>query len=822
MNKKHVLAVGLFAAMFAACSQEELVTSPQTAVDLGDRPAVGSPALDFGPSTRMGVDDDFNGVKWEVGVDGMGACIIDQVADLTAENWGDKYTITPDYISTNYKYVSTAENKGTFSTTALMVEGNYMFYAPYSNKHLTRNAISVNLPIEQNVTEAMPNNAIDEFYKSGSPVYVGYQALMADRQEASLSLKMFHIFAYPEFALKNSYKEKDVATDITVTKVEFTRDNSFVVKAPIDNEKLMAAINGDSAPWVVDAIETANTAEILEDDALAAIGNKAGKITVNFGEGIVVKAGEKFSFNAVLPADSYRVAGDRIKATVYTSNNKKFETIFVAGDMALNPGKRFPADEYNTDGTLKVTKGTLATFDLKGALIDAGTAVGPTVIRNAAEFSAFLKDVATRYRDLVEVSKDFVELNTAATAEAIGNPSEAVAYDQGLHFVLANDADLILDDKVIDDLNNFIYAGGNGGAKGKVTFLASSALGKLVTIGNMTKLKEYNILFTGEMTKVSAVIGVNAKPAYVKIGNSGDPAISISGDVTLTGTGAAVPFTKITVPAKAKLTLDKDLDVAATLDITNDGGTIVWEGGKVKSIVNTKGTLNITQDCDATVTNGDATDKTKAGIINIDANVSVLGAVTNKVHGTINNSGIMYSATNVNNGLINVVIKAAVTKVASGTGKIVNNVLGAVSATTQDVIYTATSAVTGKIQYATTAGINYVVLNNGWAVENATDITAAATAGTTKPATIEFAGGSFTTPETAAFDANTELIFSANTTWTGDAAAASKPAMTGAKVTVKDGKVLTVKFITVTGAVGSTAEGEQIVEAIDGTYSVAP
>lgn len=825
MNKKHFLAVGLFAAMFTACTQEEIATSPLSEVDLSNRPTVGSPMLGVGASTRLGVNPDkaFNAILWENGVDGVGACIIDKVAKLDATTWAGKYTITPGFISSNYQYLRNAA--GQFGTTALMVEGNYMFYAPYNKGHLTRNAISINLPLVQHVTKEMPNKPIDELYKSGFPAVVGYKALMAENQDKDISVDMQHIFAYPQFTLKNSFtvaaNNKDVPTDITVVKVELslTKSEKFIVNAPVDNAKLLEQLTpydkadiATAKSWLgPNSIETAATVDILSSTLSDA--NKADKITVDFGTGIVIKAGESFPFYAVLPAADYKA--NKIQATIYTSDNKRFSVPFVAGSMFMNPGKRYPAEEYNTTGEPKPTKGTLATLELKGKLVDAGTPVIPTEISNKYDFIAYLANVATRYRDLKQVTTAFTELNTAATAAAVGAGAEA--YDRGLHFVLTPNAKLVIDDEVIDALIKYIYKEDvQPNPRGSVTFLAEDVKSGKVIIGDATKLGQYTISFQGKAELMSA--GVNpVTPAYVKLTDKeAMPSLSISGNVTLTGT---TTLTAVTVPTGATLTLDKALD-GTSLVVTNAGGTIEWNGGEISSIVNNEGTLSINQDYTGSAAVSNGTD-TKVGTIKIAANVSIGSVITNKAKGVIENSGFMY-ADNVNNGIIKAMIKGSTTKVAASTkGIIENNVLSAVTLAANDasqtVKYTATNLVSGKLGFAEAAAINYVVLTKGWTVTEAADITSATT-GTTMPATIEFAGGTFTTPVTAAFANTTELIFSAaNTIWMGNAG--TKPTLTGAKVTVEQGKRLTLKHIAVTAASGSTPVND-VDATTNATYKV--
>lgn len=248
MKKKTLFSLALASILMVGCQQDEFVTvNDATSVNLGNRPELGSVSLNWGdPTTRLALNTVNNySFKWEEG-DKLGAAIVDTPAetaqsgkDLTSKggknyssySWtyaeyvaGVKkgptgaeviaeeagvdieayYTIsTQSYISSNYPYLL----EGTaWNTQANLVEGNYVFYAPYNAAHLTRQPIVVTLPMEQDCAEE--SKSVTDFYAGTDPVTLGFDFLKAPANKDELispSVKMTNIFAYPQITIKNNF-----------------------------------------------------------------------------------------------------------------------------------------------------------------------------------------------------------------------------------------------------------------------------------------------------------------------------------------------------------------------------------------------------------------------------------------------------------------------------------------------------------------------------------------------------------------------------------------------------------------------------------------
>ena len=256
MKKKTLFSLALASILMVGCQQDEFVSmNEDTSVNLGNRPELGQVSLNWGiPTTRMALNTMNNySFVWEED-DRLGAAIVDQLeadvlngtekvkgnADFNGEDYStlewtyqeyvtgatkdfknkagktvkvtaketgidvsEFYTVV-DYISSNYPYVRNAE--GAWTTQANLVEGNYVFYAPYNQAHLTRQPIVVTLPMEQDCTEE--SKALKDFYKGTDPVALGVDFLSApDNKEDVIypSVKMANIFAYPQITIKNDF-----------------------------------------------------------------------------------------------------------------------------------------------------------------------------------------------------------------------------------------------------------------------------------------------------------------------------------------------------------------------------------------------------------------------------------------------------------------------------------------------------------------------------------------------------------------------------------------------------------------------------------------
>lgn len=776
MKTKHILTAMVLPALFAACTQEEVALENNAKMDLSSRPVLTNVTLSIDEaSTRMSVADGTDyAIKPDAG-DGLGACIID-IPTYTDANYatqletadGDAtklYTIK-EYISSNYRY-DYDETTGKWNTQALLSEGNYVFYAPHSASHLLRMPLSAVVPVEQSVTKDEPNKAIKDFYANAStegyPILIDYKFLSAKDQDKNVAVTYRHIMSYPKFTLKNSYKEGDAAKTVKVTKVVFAKKDGseFIVKAPLLNGEAantgiaQKALGGENPLWINREIEEAATSDILNMTSTNA--EKSETITINFGTGIEVAANGTFSFYAVIPAEAYTINA-HLTATVYTADNKQFETTFELGDITMNPGKRYPAQEYNTRMSadekteLKETAGTLATIVMEGKQVEVQAKA--TGLKNNAELIEYLAKVATRYRDLKQVNAAFVASNIYDATD-----NDYVKYNSGLHFTLAPDAKIVINDELIDALVKYIYKDVNGGS---IKFLAEDVEAGRIVLGSTTKLDEYEIEYNGAMNGTPADFSSSDLDGktFIKFATDIAPKAIFLSAGTTTLKEAIDGITNITVPAGAILNLDKDLD-ATSLNVVNNGGTInVAENVKVASIANNKGTLNLNADVAvadiATITNGalelkegstdvqeytdekletknestsNVTNYVKVisnGTINIATDMAVASAITNHPGSTINNKGYMNgtSNTNLNGGTIVLGSKADLNvadyKYTNYKGVIKNDELVALTGTiaaNQDVVCSLTALPKKAVK---SAKINHVVFTAN--VELAADV----------------------------------------------------------------------------------------------------
>lgn len=713
MKTKHILTAMVLPALFAACTQEEVAVEKNAGVDLSCRPVLSNVTLSFDEAnTRMSVVDGTDYALTPDATDGLAACIIDepnytsaseyatQLEDLDeGEDVSSLYTVK-SYISSNYRYDLDADGK--WNTQALLSEGHYVFYAPHSENHMLRMPLSVKVPVEQKATKEEPNKAVKDFYanatKKGYPVVIDYKFLKADGQEKTLALNYRHILSYPKFTLKNNYTEKedgkDVKKAVKVTKVSFSIKNGskFLVEAPLmngvkdDKTGVVGKALGCDSLWIKREIEEAATSNVLNTAAAAKDKKESETITVDFGEGIEIAADGTFSFYAVMPAEQYinNSGNKHLVATVYTADNMQFKTGFELKDFTMNPGKRYPAQEYNTrEGDekpeLKKEAGTLATISLQGEQIPVQAKA--TGLSNNEELIEYLSKVATRYRDLKQVNSDFVELNSynKAALTATGD-ANYVQYNSGLHFTLAEDAEIVINDELIDALVKYIYKDVTGGS---ITFLAKDVEAGKVVLGNATKLDKYIINYNGVMNARQniATTGFDGKQIVLFGTPAAASKITLSTGTTEFKKGMTPGTDKVIVPKDATLTLGDEF-AASSLVVENNGGTInVGKLVDIASISNNKGTLNLNANFSKAVTNGaletkegstdiqEYTDeelKTKnenatnaayfvkvvgEGTINIAEGVIASGAIINHPGSTINNNGFMsaYNTTETKN-----------------------------------------------------------------------------------------------------------------------------------------------------------------------------
>ena len=230
MKTNKVLLPGMLASMmFAACANEEMIpqqNAGEPVQDLGSRPYVGVVDLNFGSqsATRADMGANFNDIEW-TSVDKIGARIIDtRNGSGKACHAEHNYTVS-EYAWSNYRYDF---NGGKWTSDALMVEGNYMFYAPYEPTALYRTPLQVKFPTVQKVSGLTAiedyeeggvggnTSAIENFYanKEGQTVVVGHTFLDSKENDGTkVTPQMSHLYAYPLVTLVNEYKVPVMVVD---------------------------------------------------------------------------------------------------------------------------------------------------------------------------------------------------------------------------------------------------------------------------------------------------------------------------------------------------------------------------------------------------------------------------------------------------------------------------------------------------------------------------------------------------------------------------------------------------------------------------------
>ena len=863
MKTKHLLTGLVLPALFAACTAEEIESSKgiMTQEDLSARPSVGNVVLNFGnvdSRAELG-NTAFNAIKFNADEDAIGARIIDTYAaaglkDANGQrvSWKD-YTITDGFASSNYQYVYNGEG---WETSALMVEGNYMFYYPYNAKNVARGPLEIVTPTLQTVK---PNekdgerNPIAELYASENPVFVGYKFIDAEEQGLVQNVDMQHIFAYPQITLVNDFitynkNGRKVETDLTISKVVFKAEN-LVEKYTVNHTNFRNSLSPEFSylakktdkkeTVLIEAGDWTEAETLLKKANIASIAqpsDKAVEITVEFEGGLELAYGEEYAFNVVFPAAAYAV--NALEMTVYTEDGQMIG--IVDGDaeavkyfknnkkMTFAPGKRYATEEYNFPTTgapsPKKTAGNSAVFELgaganeKLGLIDAVAPVA--VINTIEEFEAFLDGINRNVEELAEISKESersAKANNFILAPALDEKGNKLSY-----------ANLAVDEAFLALLDEYNYDGEISFVSTMVVKGAEKAADAEKEIAEFTLGNEdYSMSFANVIVKEGYVTANE----FTTIKNSLEVA---AGVVTI----GDAKINAATVKGGEVIVADNNFDpsvITAANDVKND---VVVSTGKV--------TLNYTGETAAPAVNGgnlvigsNVTIKTapvwtKGNVENngkITANVDVVEDVTltnnGKVTGTLNNAGtVIANATMTvasNTGKIVVGDKKVNLTVSNGEGKVDNTAAGKVEATNQNVYAIISSLNNNGVdanginvlaKYDQKSNINRFIITGAWEVDkNVTEMA------TLENKEIEFAAGSSLYVHNAKLNMPGKVIVSADVNWSGRSAATSivKLSTDGIAYTQKANSTvynnLTVSELKVQDNSGNNADAQAILLA---------
>lgn len=406
MKKSLFYSVAIAAAM-ASCTQEVIEVPSNNVQDLSLRPTLGEVVLagDLEVESRFATGEGALAV-FEEG-DKLGAAIMDKplytgMSDYNTVDAKQNYEIV-NYYSSNSAFT----NKGGawyLNEDQPLVEGNYLFYAPYNQAMQLRTPLEVCVPAKQDASTAKA--ALDEYYASGSVVSVGYQFLAADGGKAQKpKVSMQDVMAYPVFTITNNFKGYLIGLDNKVTAFEggsikvdsiqlLSNSNEVVVGGKLNHANVANVL---SNKWAKSPFENYTT-DLLADGAKTVV---AGKPITTLIANREIEAGKSAEFYAVMPAVKFEA--NELQANVYVTINEKpyvislgnitrttnsstkvvtttaagvvaghtYETEEV-GALTLIKGQRYPQEELNfADGKLsaKTTIGTSLTLNIEGGIL---------------------------------------------------------------------------------------------------------------------------------------------------------------------------------------------------------------------------------------------------------------------------------------------------------------------------------------------------------------------------------------------------------------------------------------------------------------------
>lgn len=374
MRTKHFLFSMALSAAVVGCSENELATVQEDAIDakLSVRPVVDTEITlnDRNADTRFDIGTGARPV-WSTN-DKIGAAIIDAPDYSGAADYATKLEAAKGDAVKLYKIIESYGCNNAFSTTDggktwaaehPMVEGNYLFYAPYNENMPLRSPLTVAVPKLQDASS--DKSALAEFYKSGSVVQLGYKFITGTDKKTPTNITMFNIFAYPKFTITNNfdgylfdaaaanavaataYSGKIKVDSIQLVNVDATQaaitttqiggklkhaDNSVVATVATAGVVNQMAAKGD---WNdVDKMLAAVTTNSLLDDGIndkVTVGHgitSLGGVITTLKVGREIEKGKSIDVYCVMPAMKFDFSANQLVAKLFvTINDVQYEIL---------------------------------------------------------------------------------------------------------------------------------------------------------------------------------------------------------------------------------------------------------------------------------------------------------------------------------------------------------------------------------------------------------------------------------------------------------------------------------------------------------------
>lgn len=509
--------------------------------------------------------------------DVFGAALVDKyLGEIATEQdiadgkkWQLNYEIT-DYIQTNYPFTY---NGSYWASEANLVEGNYVFYAPYSQNHQSRKPIQYQTPVAQTLTvengKIVANSAMESVAKGEYPFYIAYQFLDAANDNRNISLEMRPIFAYPKFTFKNNKSEA-----VTITRILVQDENGAIVESGnFDNSKVVSNMRKTKDGAWGGSLET-NMKGGLQTENLLGNVKKTNLVRADLTSAVTVAKGETAEFSIVLPAMTF-AQGD---LTVYfvTESGKAYTYTNATSAITTVPGRRYPAEDYQLSGELKSSAGQLLTKTLESSdvLTDA-----PYIVTSKQELIDAINSTPASSTSLELTLAGEVDFDSEVLSTIAERLSQPVKFVGDINIIGGTEsAPLNIDQKVIFD--NATIESGNVKFNNNVLAYANVTVeeGAALSVGKIDNTATSTIINKGKLTLNCAVkdvenngalvLGNNA--AYYSLTNVATSTTKLDGNVSindtqLVGTWSVPEGKTLTLGQAATLPYGSKLTVAGTL-----------------------------------------------------------------------------------------------------------------------------------------------------------------------------------------------------------------------------------------------------------------
>lgn len=609
MKTKHLFSAAMLTALFAACSNEELVnqTTPNVAND--GRPMVENVKLNFGKAaegeadTRINFDPQTGEYAWVNG-DKIGALLMDDInatirpyekpEDWAKLSWTEKYGLI-DYIHTDYPFVYDATNK-TWNSNAAMLEGNYFFVSPYEGYNSKRQLI------HSIAGQTQKDGSLDATAEAfgQNQYWIGYSQIKEGNKtaEALTTVEMTRVLAPIRFTIKmigtQTYKVNKITVQGADVRTLLTIDptcgfNQLGTSSPSEGYKgengqgMYNLENGSGTDtknfnyanyiYAQNTVENADMKDEVYNHTKAV--TEANNRVFNIDDETNY---DRFNaLRAIIDAESVKTDEVQYAEMSYEIEPtlKEGKEYIVNGVIFVNPDAEVKAGELIM--SIYTDKGTVKDIDLTKVNVEVNPDKGQSAVTDKA-----IKTLTPYTSNLVNIQLDDNSVD-AANVLTINNSNDLeqfIAWNATLNrpyaAVLKNNVTLT------KDMVEALRAAKKANADNEL----------IVTLGKASPTPEARKLIIAADAPADVFEFVNLNGGTFDIDNNGtqtsitDVDVEVLGTVTLDtdkAIGLPVSSKKITVAKGATMNIAK-ANISDVLDIENNGTIAMAAGTSAKNV----------------------------------------------------------------------------------------------------------------------------------------------------------------------------------------------------------------------------------------------